>query len=56
MKLMFWTLKQIKRFSNQIFSDNMIPTTNRLTRNPATAICHFITNTVVDNKFKTGII
>ena len=44
MKLMFWTLKQIKRFLNQTFSDNMILTINRLTRNTATSIYHFIAN------------
>ena len=53
---MFWTLKQIKRFLNQILSYNMIPTINRLIGNAAAATYHFITDTVVDNKFKTGII
>ena len=42
-----------------MFSHNMIPTLNRstrVTRNTATAIDHFITNTVVDTEFKSGII
>ena len=42
-----------------MFSHNMIPTINkptRVTRNTATAIDHFIPNTVVDTQFKSGII
>ena len=41
------------------FSHNVIPTITKLTRvtrNTAIAIDHFITNTVVDTQFKTGII
>ena len=42
-----------------MFSHNMIPTINRptrVTRNTATAIDHFITNTAVDTEFKSEII
>ena len=42
-----------------MFSHNVIPTINkptRVTRNRATAMDHFITNTVVDTQLKTGII
>ena len=42
-----------------MFSHNMIPTINkptRVTRNKATTIVHFITKTVVDTQFKSGII
>ena len=42
-----------------MFSHNMIPTINkptRVTRNTATAIDHFIPNTVVDTQLKSGII
>ena len=42
-----------------MFCHNMIPTINRSTRvarNTVTAIDHFITNTVVDTKFKSVII
>ena len=42
-----------------MFSHNMIPTINRptrVTRNTATATERFITNTVLDTEFKSGII
>ena len=43
-----------------MFSHNMIPTINeptRVTKNTAsTVIDHFITNTVIDTEFKSGII
>ena len=42
-----------------MFPDNMIPAINkptRATRNTTNAIDHFITNTVVDTQFKSGII
>ena len=48
-----------KNFFNQTFSHNMISTVNKptkFTRNTGTAIDHFITNTVVDTQFTSGII
>ena len=48
-----------KKINNKTFSHNMIRTINkptRVTRNTATAIDHFISNTVVDTQFKSGII
>ena len=57
--LAFETNKKVEKFLNQMFSDNMILAINRLTRvtrNTATAIDHFITNTVVDTEFKSEII
>ena len=42
--------------NKKIFSHNMISTINkptRVTRNTATAIHYFITNTVVDTQFKS---
>ena len=49
--------KKEEKILNLMFSHNMIPTVNkptRVTRNTATAIDHFITNTVVDTQFKSG--
>ena len=51
--------KKVEKNLNQMFSHNMIPTINKLTRvtrNTATAIDHFITSTVADTQFKSGII
>ena len=55
----FETNEKVEKLLNQMFSHNMIPTINRptrVTRNTATAIDHFITNTAVDTEFKSEII
>ena len=54
--LVFETNKKVVNFLNQMFSDNMILAIHRPTRNTATVIDHFITNTVVDTEFKSEII
>ena len=51
--------KKVEKILNQMFSHNMIPTINKLTRvtrNTATAIDYFTTSTVVDTQFKSEII
>ena len=51
--------KKVQDFSNLIYQNGMIPTINkptRVTEKTATAIDHIITNSFVDNTFKTAII
>ena len=55
----FETNKKVEQILNQLFSHNMIPAINRPTRvarNTASAIDHFIRNTVTDTECKAGII
>ena len=50
--------KKVENFLNQMFVHNMIPAINkptRVTRTTATAIDHFISNTVVYTQLKGGI-
>ena len=51
--------KMVQNFVNLIFRHGLIPTINkptRVIRNTATVIDHIITNSVINAKFKTGII
>ena len=48
-----------QNFVNLVFQHGLIPTVikpTRVTRNTATAIDHIISNSVINAKFKTGII
>ena len=51
--------KKVRDFLNLIYQNGMIPTINkptRVTKKTATAIDHIITNSFVENTFKTAVI
>ena len=55
----FHESKMVQSFVNLTFRHGLIPSVNkptRVTRNPASAIDHIITNSVINAEFKTGII
>ena len=52
-------IKKVRDFLNLIYQNGMIPTINkptRVTKKTATAIDHIITNSFVENTFKTATI